>query len=131
VLFNPESPDFVDHRILKVRAGMAGQIFILQPWIAGSVKKSVDLIHHATKGMPANPSFHPFPIEPSQISHLMPKIAFTLLLYNPHLDTIWSFHLPGIPADGSLSFPSKSISLILLKLYFITTHLIVYDLQGS
>jgi len=110
VLFNLESPNLVNHRILKVWAGMAGQIFILQPWIVSSVKEAVDLIDHTAEGVPANLSFHPFPIESDQVSYLMSKITSTLLLNNPHLDTIWSFHLPSIPTSGLLSFPSKSLS---------------------
>jgi hypothetical protein len=89
---------------------MASQIFILQPWIVSSVKEAVDLIDHTAEGVPANLSFHPFPIESDPVSHLMSKITFTLLLNNPHLDTIWSLHLPSIPILGLLSFPSKSLS---------------------
>jgi hypothetical protein len=40
----------------------------------------------------------------------MSKITSTLLLNNPHLDTIWSLHLPSIPILGLLSFLSKSLS---------------------
>jgi hypothetical protein len=44
----------------------------------------------------------------------MSKITSTLLLNNPHLDTIWSFHLPSIPTSGLLSFfRSRSLSNLL------------------
>jgi hypothetical protein len=88
---------------------MAGQILILQPWIMSSIKETVDLIDHTAEGVPANLSFHPFPIESDQVSHLMSKTTPTLLLNNPHLNTIWSFHLPSIPKWSSEFSPEVKL----------------------
>ena len=81
--------------------------------------------------MPANLSFHPFPIESDQVSYLMSKITFTLLINNPHLNSIWSFHLPSIPNSGLLSFPSNSLSFKPSKCLSHYYALLLDDLQES
>jgi len=116
MLFNLESPDFVNHRSLKVRAWMPGHILILQPWIVGSVKKSVDLIHHATEGMPANLSLHPLPIEFCHVSYLMTKITFAFSINDLRHNSIRSFHSFILP------FPLATLRLSPFGLYHPAIH---------
>jgi hypothetical protein len=72
---------------------MSGHIFTFQPWILSSVKKSMDLIHHAAEGMPADSSLHAFPVKRSEIADPMSERTFSFLLDDSDLDPIGSFHL--------------------------------------
>jgi len=72
---------------------MPGHIFTFQPWILSSVKKSMDLIHHAAEGMPADSSLHAFPIKRGEIAYPMSERTFSFLLNDFDLDPIGSFHL--------------------------------------
>jgi hypothetical protein len=111
-LFVLKSPDLVDHRILVVRAGMEGNVLILQPGIVGSIEKAMDLVHHAAEGMPAHVSFQTQTVKSDRIPHPVAKHTRSVLFKNLHLDTIGCFH--GL-------FPS-----------FITTHLsFQWSLRGN
>jgi len=67
-------------------------ILIFQPWIVRAVEESMDLIHHATEGVPANFPFQSIPVEFRYVSHLMPEITLTFLLNDLHLNTIGCLH---------------------------------------
>jgi hypothetical protein len=58
----------------------------------GSIKESMDLIHHAAEGVPADSSFDTFPIELRRISHPVSEATFSLLINHLHLDSILSLH---------------------------------------
>jgi hypothetical protein len=88
-----DSPNFVNDRILNVRARMASHVFIFQPWIMGSIKEPMDLIHHAAEGVPADPAHRPFTIERCHIAHPMSKRTFSFLFDDFYLNAIGSFHL--------------------------------------
>jgi hypothetical protein len=93
ILFYFNSPNFVNDRILNVRARMSGYISIFQPWIMGPIKESMDLIHHAAEGVPADFSFHAFPIKRGEIAYAMSERTFSFLFDDFNLDAIGSFHL--------------------------------------
>ena len=59
----------------------------------GSIKESMDLIHHAAEGVPTNPARCPFTIERCHIADPMSKRTFSLLLDDFYLNSIGSFHL--------------------------------------
>jgi hypothetical protein len=92
ILFYSNSPNFVNDRILNVWARVPGHVFIFEPWIMGSIKKCMDLIHHAAEGMPANPALHSFTIERCHVAYAMSEETFPLLLDDFNLDAIESFH---------------------------------------
>jgi hypothetical protein len=75
---------------------MFGYVLIFQPWIGGPIEESMDLVHHAAKGMPAYLPLQAIPIELRYISHLMSKITLTFLLHDLHLNTIGCLHLSSI-----------------------------------
>jgi hypothetical protein len=72
---------------------MAGHLSIFQPGVLGSIKESMDLVHHAAEGVPADSSLHPFPVKRGKIAHPMPKRTLSFLPDDFHLDAIGSFHL--------------------------------------
>lgn len=72
---------------------MPGHLFISQPWIVRSVEESMDLVHHAAEGMPADSSCHAFPIERRQIAYPMSERTVPFLLDDFNLHAIGSFHL--------------------------------------
>jgi hypothetical protein len=72
---------------------MPRHVFILKPWIVGSVKEPMNLIHHAAEGVPADSSLHAFPIKRGKIAHPVSERTFSFLLDDFNLDAIGSFHL--------------------------------------
>jgi len=71
---------------------MPGQVSVFQPWIPGSVEESMDLIHHAAEGVPADSPLHAFPIKRGKIAHPMSERTFSFLLDDFNFDAIGSFH---------------------------------------
>jgi hypothetical protein len=88
-----DSPNFVNDRILNVWARVSCHVFIFKPWIMGSIKESMDLIHHAAEGVPANPARRPLAIERCHIAYPMSEGTFSFLLDDYYLNLIRSFHL--------------------------------------
>jgi hypothetical protein len=103
-LFVLKSPDFVNDRILVIRAGMPGRVLILEPRVVCPVEKSMDFIHHAAERMPANSSFQPQSVETGQVSHPVSKRTGSCLSNHPDFDTIESLHssLPFQPLSPCL-----------------------------
>ncbi len=87
-----DSPNFVNDRILNVWARMSRHVFIFQPWIMGSIKEPMNLIHHAAEGVPANPARRSFTIERCHIAYPMSKRTFSFLFDDFYLNSIGSFH---------------------------------------
>jgi hypothetical protein len=109
-----DSPNFVNDRILNVWARMSSYILIVQPWIMGTIKESMDLVHHAAEGVPANPARCPFTIERCHIAYPMSERTFSFLLNNFDLDPIGSFHViihtpPFQPLKGFTKIEWESI----------------------
>jgi hypothetical protein len=72
---------------------MSRHVFIVQPRIAGSIKKPMDLVHHTAEGVPADSSLDAFPIKRGKIAHPMSEGTFSFLFDDSNLNAIGSFHL--------------------------------------
>jgi hypothetical protein len=67
----------------------------------GSIKESMDLIHHAAERVPANPARCPFTIEGYHIAYPMSKRTFSFLFDDFYLNAIGSLHLLTLHLSSS------------------------------
>jgi len=85
----PNSPDFKNHRIVGIRAGVGGNVFIvLKPGKVGTIAHGKYFGQKTVKGTQTNSALDSLAVEYNYIIHPMTELAGSLLADDLDLNTI-------------------------------------------